>query len=58
MMKVFATLLAFLAVANAFAPMPAGRANTQLAESLFDKVSTSCEENAMILIHSIRKIMY
>ncbi|OEU20622.1 hypothetical protein FRACYDRAFT_234255 [Fragilariopsis cylindrus CCMP1102] len=38
MMKVFATLLAFLAVANAFAPMPAGRANTQLAESLFDKI--------------------
>ena len=55
MMKVFATLLAFLAVANAFAPMPAGRANTQLAESLFDKVSTRV---AMILIHSIHKFMY
>ncbi len=38
-MKVFAALFAFLAVANAFAPMPAGRANTQLAESLMDKVS-------------------
>lgn len=39
-MRVIATLFAFLAVANAFAPTPAGRANTQLSESLMDKVST------------------
>lgn len=38
-MRVIATLFAFLAVANAFAPTPAGRANTQLSESLMDKVS-------------------
>ncbi len=38
-MRVIATLFAFLAVANAFAPTPAGRANTQLSESLMDRVS-------------------
>ncbi len=38
-MKVFAALFAFLAVANAFAPTPSGRANTQLSESFMDKVS-------------------
>lgn len=41
-MRVIATLFAFLAVANAFAPTPAGRANTQLSESLMDKVSNLC----------------
>lgn len=44
-MKVFATLFAFLAVANAFAPVPApSRASTQLSESLFDKVSVNIVE--------------
>lgn len=44
-MKAFATIFAFLAVANAFAPMPApSRANTQLSESLFDKVSANIVE--------------
>ncbi|MGK3759850.1 MAG: hypothetical protein ACI8RD_012167 [Bacillariaceae sp.] len=56
MMKVFATLLAVLAVANAFAPMPAGRANTQLAESLFDKVSAKVAYKKCV--DSIRKIRY
>jgi len=37
-MKVIATLLAFLAVANAFAPTPSSRSSTQLSESFFDKV--------------------
>ena len=39
-MKVFAVLFASLAVVSAFAPMPAGRANTQLSESLADRVRT------------------
>jgi hypothetical protein len=44
-MKVFATLFAFLAVANAFAPVPApSRASTQLSETLFDKVSANIVE--------------
>mmetsp|Transcript_27051 Transcript_27051/g.63483 ORF Transcript_27051/g.63483 Transcript_27051/m.63483 type:complete len:154 (+) Transcript_27051:19-480(+) len=37
-MKVFATLFAFLAVANAFAPAPASRVQTQLSEKLFDRI--------------------
>jgi hypothetical protein len=45
-----------LAVANAFAPMPAGRANTQLAESLFDKVSAKVAYKKCV--DSIRKIRY
>lgn len=38
-MKVIATLFAILAVANAFAPAPNGRVNTQLSETFWDKVS-------------------
>jgi len=38
-MKVFAALFSFLAVADAFAPMPASKANTQLS-AIFDNVST------------------
>jgi hypothetical protein len=38
MMKVIAVLFAVLAVATAFAPMPAGRATTDLKKSFFDTV--------------------
>jgi hypothetical protein len=38
-MKVLAVLFVVLAVASAFAPVPAGRASTELKKSLFDTVS-------------------
>ena len=38
-MKVLAVLFVVLAVASAFAPVPAGRASTELNKSLFDTVS-------------------
>lgn len=41
-MKVLALFFASLAVAGAFAPMQSGRSNTQLSESLFDKVCYEC----------------
>ena len=52
-MKVFATLFAFLAVANAFAPVPVpapSRASTQLSETLFDKVSANIVEAYITII--------
>jgi hypothetical protein len=38
MMKLTVVLLAILSVATAFAPQSAGRANSQLSESLADRV--------------------
>lgn len=38
-MKVIAVLFVVLAVASAFAPVPAGRASTELKKSFFDNVS-------------------
>ena len=38
-MKVVAVLFSVMAVATAFAPMPAGRANTELKKSFWDTVS-------------------
>ena len=38
-MKVVAVLFSVMAVATAFAPMPAGRANTELKKTFWDTVS-------------------
>merc|ERR1719410_1780117 len=38
-MKVLATLFTFLAVATAFAPAPASRGQTQLSDTLFDRIA-------------------
>lgn len=46
-MKVIATLLAFLAVANAFAPTPSSRSSTQLSESFMDRVSPNISAEFM-----------
>jgi hypothetical protein len=43
-MKCVALFISSLAVVGAFAPLQAGRSNTQLSESLFDKV---CVEKRM-----------
>jgi hypothetical protein len=38
-MKIFTVLFSIVAVATAFAPMPAGRANTKLKKAFWDTVS-------------------
>jgi hypothetical protein len=40
-MKVIAAFVSTLAVASAFAPQPASRADTKLSESLMDKVGVA-----------------
>ena len=49
-MKCVAVLISSLAVVGAFAPLQAGRSNTQLSESLFDKVC-ECGFTVFILDH-------